>query len=39
MSGLLPLLDDVAALAKLAAVHLDDVASRHELTYSAGAYT
>jgi hypothetical protein len=27
MSGLLALLDDVAALAKLAAVHVDDVAS------------
>ncbi len=28
MSGLLSLLDDVAALAKLAAVHIDDVASQ-----------
>ncbi len=28
MSGLLSLLDDIAALAKLAAVHIDDVASQ-----------
>ena len=28
MTGLLSLLDDVAALAKLAAVHIDDVASQ-----------